>query len=35
MVYLERDAVGIYNPTYFSIDIVDDHFMMGGKKYIL
>ncbi|MBQ9227467.1 MAG: hypothetical protein IJ168_01445 [Eubacterium sp.] len=35
MVYLERDEVGIYNPTYFSIDIVDDHFMMGGKKYIL
>ncbi len=35
MVYLERDEVGIYNPTYFSIDIIDDHFMMGGKKYIL
>ena len=35
MVYLERDAVGIYNPTYFSIDIIDGCFMMGGKKYIL
>ena len=35
MVYLERDEIGIYNPTYFSIDIIDDHFMMGGKKYIL
>ena len=35
MVYLERDAVGIYNPTYFSIDIIDGNFNMGGKKYIL
>lgn len=35
MVYIERDEVGIYNPTYFSIDIIDDYFMMGGKKYIL
>lgn len=35
MLQLESAEIGIYNLDYFSIDIVGNEFIMGGKKYPL